>query len=117
MAVLKVNGETIPSPTEMKITLVEVGSGDVRSASGALVRDVLAVKRRLTLRWAHVAQAELSELLGAVSGTAFQAEYPDPVTRSTRTAMFRAGDVSAGVLRMADGIPIWTDVSMEWIER
>lgn len=117
MAILKVNGEAIPSPTELKIALFEVGSGDVRAASGALVRDVLAVKRRLTLRWAHIAQADLGALLGAVSGAAFQAEYPDPVTMSSRTAAFCASDASAGVLRMANGVPIWTDVSMEWIEK
>lgn len=117
MAVLKVNGAQVASPTEMKIALFEVGLGDFRSASGALVRDILAVKRRLTLRWAHISQAELSALIGEVSGAFFQAEYPDPATMATRTAVFCAGEISAGVLRMVDGVPIWTDVSMEWIEK
>lgn len=117
MAVLTVGGAAVPAPSEMKVTLVEVGSGDVRSASGALVKDVLAVKRRLTLRWAHLTPVELGNLLGSVSGAFFQAEYPDPLTMAARTAVFRAGDAAAGVLRMVDGAPVWTDVSMEWIER
>lgn len=117
MAVLTVGGAGVPSPSEMKVTVLEIGSGDVRSASGALVKDVVAVKRKLNLRWAHLTPVELGNLLGAVSGAFFEAEYPDPVSMAARTAVFRAGDCSAGVLRMVGGAPVWTDVTMEWMER
>lgn len=117
MAVLTVNGAAVPAPSEMKVALFEVGSGDVRSASGALVRDVVAVKRRLTLRWASLSPEALGSLLGAVSGAFFQAEYPDPVLMQMRSATFRAGEAAVGVLRMTDGAPVWTDVTMEWTER
>lgn len=117
MAVLTVGGASVPAPSELKVVLFEVGSGDVRSASGTLVKDVTAVKRRLNLRWAHLTPVELGNLLSAVSGAFFQAEYPDPVTMAARTAVFRSGESAAGVLRMVDGAPVWTDVSMEWIER
>lgn len=117
MAVLTVNGAAVPAPSELKVALFEVGSGDIRSASGALVKDVQAVKRKLTLRWAHLTPAELGSLLGSVSGAFFRAEYPDPAAMAARSAMFRAGDAAAGVLRIVDGAPVWTNVSMEWIER
>jgi len=117
MAVLTVNGAAVPSPSELKVSVFEVGSGDIRSASGALVKDVTAIKRRLNLRWAHLTPVELGNLLSAVSGAFFEAEYPDPASAAARTAVFRAGEASAGVLRMADGAPVWTDVVMEWIER
>ena len=117
MAILTVGGAAMPSPSEMKVAVFEIGSGEVRSASGALVKDVSAVKQRLSLRWAHLTPVELGNLLGAVSGAFFEAEYPDPVTAAARTAVFRAGECSAGVLRMVGGEPVWTDVSMEWIER
>jgi hypothetical protein len=116
MAVLTVGGAAVKSPTELKVEIFEVGSGDVRSASGALVRDVVAVKRRLRLRWATLTPVQLGALLSKVSGAAFTAEYPDPES-GMRTAQFRLGDASAGVLRIADGRPVWTDVVMEWTER
>ena len=116
MAVLTVGGAEVKAPSEMKVTVFEVGSGDVRSASGALVRDVVAVKRRLSLRWAHLTPAELGALLGRVSGDFFEAGYPDPEL-GLRTAQFRCGDISAGVLRMDGDAPVWTDAAMEWIER
>lgn len=117
MAVLTVNGAPAPTPSEMKVTLFEVGSGDIRSASGMLVRDVTAVKRRLTLRWASLSPEQLRDLLNQVSGTFFQAEYPDPVVPQLRSATFRAGDAAMGVLKIVDGAPVWTDVTMEWTER
>lgn len=117
MAVLTVGGAAIPTPSELKVSIFEVGSGGTRSASGKLVSDVVAVKRRLNLRWAHMTPVELGDLLGAVSGAFFEATYPDPVAAQARAAVFRAGESTVGVLRIQGGEPVWTDVSMEWIER
>ena len=116
MAVLKVNGVPIRSPSALKVTVFEVGSGQVRSASGGLVSDCVALKRRIELKWTFMQSDELGALLNAVSGGAFSAEYPDPMA-GTREAQFRCGEAVTGVLRVADGVPVWTDVSMEWMER
>lgn len=116
MAVLTVGGAAVASPTELKVGIFEVGSGEMRAASGAMVTDCVAVKRRLSLRWAHMTPVQLGSLLGRVSGAYFEAGYPDPAG-GMRTAQFRCGEISTGVLRMADGNPVWTDVTMEWTER
>lgn len=116
MAVLKVNGAEIRSPSELKVTVFEVGSGEVRSASGGLVTDCVAVKRKLSLKWATMEPAELGALLGAVSGEVFTAEYPDP-KEGTRTAVFHCGETLTGVLRIVGGAPVWVDISMEWTEK
>ena len=42
MAVLTINGGDVKSPSEMKVSLFEVGSSPVRSASGDLVSDCIA---------------------------------------------------------------------------
>lgn len=116
MAVLMVDGAAVKSPSEMKVSMIEIGSGELRSASGALVKDVVAVKRRLGLRWAHMTPLELSALLGKVKNAYFDLSYPDP-EGGMRTAQFRCGDISTGVLRMDGADPVWTDVAMEWSER
>lgn len=117
MAVLTIGGEAIPSPSELKVSIFEVGSGEARSASGMLVSDRVAEKRRLTLRWAHLAPSQLGALLGKVGEAFFQVSYPDPKTMAVRTMTCRCGECGAGVLRMMDGAPVWTDVEMEWVER
>ena len=115
MAVLTINGAVVKSPSSLKVSIFEVGSGDVRSASGSLISDCVAVKRRLALQWAAMEPDELSALLNAVSG-GFEAEYPDPA-EGMRKAFFHCGESVAGVLRMVNGAPVWTEVSMEWTER
>lgn len=117
MAVLTVNGAAVPSPAEMKVSIFEVGSGEQRSASGGLVVDRVAVKRRLKLRWAHLTPAELGGLLGQVGGAFFEAVYPDPQQMAPRAMTCRCGERTAGVLQIRGGEPVWVDVEMEWIER
>lgn len=117
MAVLTVNGAAIPAPSEMNVSIFEVGSGDVRSASGNLVADVTAVKRRISLRWAHLTPVELGGLLGQLSAALFEVSYPDPLTAASRTMICRCSESTAGVLKIVGDQPVWTDVRMEWIER
>ena len=118
MAILTINGADAPSPSEMKVRIFDVGSGEARSAAGGLVADRVAVKRELTLRWAHLTPAQLSALMEAVGGEAFfQAAYPDPETGASRSASFRCAERSAGVLLVRGGAPVWTDVEMSWVEK
>lgn len=115
MAVIKINGAEAASPSALKVEIFDVGSSEARSASGRRVVDRLAVKRRLTLRWAMLSTAQAGVLMEAVSGKAFQATYPDPEL-GERTAQFGCETRSAGVLRMVDGAAVWTDVEMQWTE-
>lgn len=116
MAIWKVDGALIASPSEIQVEFFEVGSGERRSASGVLLSDCVAVKRRLTLRWAHIAQSALEALMRCVGADGFEAVYPDPIA-GTRKGNFRCKEASAGVLRMIDDAPVWVDVCMEWTER
>lgn len=117
MAMLMVGGEGIPSPSELKVTIFDVGSEEVRSASGALVVDRVGRKRRLSLRWAHLTPAQMGRLLRLTGAAFFQAEYPDPETMGQRSMICRCAQSDAGVLRMLSGEPVWTDVEMEWLEK
>ena len=47
MAILTIGGQAMPAPTELRVEMIEVGSGGERSASGRLVADRVAVKRKL----------------------------------------------------------------------
>lgn len=117
MAFLKVNGAEAASPSEMRVEVVDVGAFEQRSASGRLVADRAAVKRRLTLRWSALSPAQLGAMLGAVGEGFFEATYPDPVDGTPRTMSCRCSKRMAGVLLVRGGEPVWTDVEMEWTER
>lgn len=116
MSVLVVNGAAMATPSELKVELMDVGSDGQRSASGSLVVDRVAVKRRLRLKWPLLGTAEMGALLGAVGGSFFTVTCPDP-EQGTRTMTCRCGERAAGVLRMLGGEPVWTDIEMVWEER
>ena len=119
MAVIKLNGAAAVSPSALKVEIFDVGSAETRSASGQRVVDRVAVKRRLTLRWAMLsaeqAQALMAFLYIATDGKKFQATYPDPAL-GERTGWFGCETRSAGVMRMVGGAAVWTDVEMQWAE-
>ena len=118
MAVLTVNGAEMPSPSELKVEIFDVGASGERSASGRLVVDRVAVKRRLRLKWAFLTPAQLGLLLGAVGQAAFfEVACPDPETGGAREMECACGERTAGVLMIRDDQPVWTNVEMEWLER
>lgn len=115
MAMLKVNGRAIPAPAAMKVTLL--GGAEIgRNAAGNAVLDRMSEKRRLELNWAHMDADALSILLNEMQGF-FEAEYPDPASGMQRSMSCYCSDRVAGILRMADDKPVWTDVKMSWTER
>lgn len=115
---LYINGAKAPSPSGLKVEITEVGPEEVRAASGRLVADRIAVKRRVTLQWPCLTADELGDLLSAVGAEPFfEATCPDPETGGLRTSVFRSGARTTGVLRMRNGEAVWTDVSMVWTEK
>ena len=115
MAVIKLNGAAVVSPSALKVEIFDVGSAETRSASGRRVVDRVAVKHRLTLRWAMLSAEQAQALMEATDGKKFQATYPDPAL-GERTGWFGCETRSAGVMRMVGGAAVWTDVEMQWAE-
>lgn len=116
MAMLMVNGTAVPAPSGMQVAVFDVSSGEVRNAAGNAVIDRTAVKRRLELRWAHIGGDALAALLNEIGGL-FEAVYPDPMTGQARAMQCYCSERIAGILRMGDAGPVWTDVKMTWTER
>lgn len=117
MAMLTINGLPMPSPSVLKAEIFEIGSFGERTASGRLVADRVAVKRRLKLKWACLTPAQMGLLLGAVGNVFFEAEYPDPETGGMRAMTCRCKERTAGVMMIRNDQPVWTEVEMEWEER
>ena len=117
MAMLLIDGVPAPSPSKLKVEIFDVGVSGERSASGDLVADRVAVRRRLTLGWRSLSPDALAGLLARTGGNVFfSATYPDPELGVTER-VFRCGARRSGVLRMDGDVPVWTDVSMEWEEK
>ena len=113
-----VNGAAVPAPSEIKITIEENSSGLRRSASGYAMLDRMGIKRMLMLRWACMSAVELAALLEMVGGGSFfEASYPEPESGSMRTMICCAREWTTGMLRMENGVPMWKNIEMKWMER
>lgn len=127
MAYLKINGLTcgveLPEPAHggFSISIQDVDSASTgRGADGNMIRDRVAVKRKINLKFPPLTSSQMSAILSAVSGVSFSVEYPDPESATLNASgTFYCGDRTAPVY-MADGTSInkfvWENVSFNLIE-
>lgn len=113
---LKINGATVKSPSEFQVDFYDIDGETNRNAKGEMVRDRIAVKRKLNCKWGPLTQSEASVLLNAVKSTFFSVEYYDPaIGKTTRT--FYVGDRQMPMLYMQGNVPLWKGLTMNFVEK
>ena len=75
---IKINGVAIATPKVFEATVSDIDGETNRNANGELIRDRVAVKRKINLEWGTLEQSEMSKILNAVSNVFFTVEFPDP---------------------------------------
>ena len=115
---LKINGVQIATPKTFKVDISDLDGEAGRNARGNLIRDRVAVKRKLECEWPPLKNNEISAILQAVKNEFFQVTYPDPMTGNNQTKTFYVGDRSAPALYQdSNGQMLWQGLSMNLIER
>lgn len=120
MAILTAGSVSLPDPKSIEWTISDMDSenGTGRNQLGELFRDRIAVKRKLSVEWAPLSNAEMSRLLNAVSGVFFTLTYPDAQTGAMRTMTAYVSDRTAPVLRYYGASKyMWNGVSMSFVEK
>lgn len=114
---LKINGVAIATPKTFKVAISDLDGESNRNAKGELIRDRIAVKRKLECEWPPLEMAQISILLKAVQDVYFNVEYPDPMEGAMVTKTFYVGDRTSPVYRNNNGNILWEGLSMNFIER
>ncbi|WP_044736130.1 DUF6711 family protein [Geobacillus kaustophilus] len=114
---LKVNGVSIPTPKSFKVNILDLDGESNRNAKGELIRDRIAVKRKLECEWAPLTMSQISTILNAVKDVYFQVEYPDPMAGATITKTFYVGDRTAPMYKNVNGEILWQGLQMDFIEK
>lgn len=114
---LKINGVTIATPQSFKVEISDLDGESHRNAKGLLIRDRIAVKRKLECSWPPLTNFQISTILKAVKPVFFSVTYPDPEEGTNLTKTFYVGDRSAPVLMIKNGVPMWEGLEMNFIER
>jgi hypothetical protein len=115
---LKIGGIEIVDPKSYQAIISDIDADSNRNANGELLRDRIAVKRKLELEWEPLSQSEISTLLKAVEDVFFDVTFIDPkdgeITKTMyvgdRTAPAYAYDEESNEMK-------WKGLKMDFIEK
>ena len=113
---IKINGVAIATPKVFEATVSDIDGETNRNANGELIRDRVAVKRKINLEWGTLEQSEMSKILNAVSNVFFTVEFPDPQLGLITKTMY-VGDRTSPAYSYIDNKIKWQGLKMNFIER
>lgn len=114
---MKINGVTVKTPSSMQVDIMDIDSDSYRTAKGNLVRDRVAVKRKIACSWNWLTIAECSTLLQAVEDEFVELTYLDPKLGTVTTKTVYVGDRTSPVYSFVDGKEGWKGVQMTFTEK
>lgn len=113
---LIINGVVVPTPKSMSISINDIDAETGRNANGTIVRDRVAVKRKIECEWGMLTQEEMQTLLNAVTPVFFSVKFIDPQIGETTKTMY-VGDRIAPVYNFNSEFKPWTSLKMNFIEK
>lgn len=113
---MKINGVAIATPKIYEATVSDLDGESNRNAAGQLIRDRIAVKRKLNLEWGTLSQSEIAPILNAVSGVFFTVTFPDPQLGIITKTMY-VGDRTAPAYQYINEEVKWSGLKLNLIEK
>lgn len=112
-----INSIQIKTPTELKVGVFRLTKAE-RLASGKMAMEVIAIKRRLDMRWEIITDTDLQQILDILDSKVFHnVQYPDPQNGETATITAYVGDINQAAWQKIAGTRYWQDVSLALIEQ
>ena len=121
MEILKINGQAIINPIALtwQESDLESSDGTGRNQFGAMFRDRIAIKKKLSVSFPPMNDTEISTLLNAIEPVFFDLEYPDPKLGTRHIMSVYVEDRSVPVYMYDKTLNqwIWQGLSINFIER
>ena len=113
---LKIAGVTVKTPTELKVGRFDITKSN-RTASGKMVMELIATKKRVDITWKMLPDNELQKIIDTITANKpfFSLEYPD--AGGTKTMTCYAGDIVTSLWHTKNGVRYWEEVSIAFIEQ
>lgn len=113
----KIDSTTVATPSTLTIKYVDVDLESYVTASGKNVRDRVATKRQLDVKWNFLKSSTASTLFESVKKTEFTVEYFDVWDNANVTKTFKVSDRSAPCYTQNSDIGTgWKDIAFTLIE-
>jgi hypothetical protein len=113
---LKIAGVSVKAPTDLKIGRFDLTKSS-RTASGKMVMELIATKKRVDITWKMLPDDELQKIIDTITANKpfFSLEYPDAGGAKTMTCY--AGDIVTSLWHTKNGVRYWEEVSIPFIEQ
>ena len=113
---LKIAGVTVKTPSELKVGRFDITKSN-RAASGKMIMELIATKRRVDCVWAMITDNELQVIIDTITANKpfFSLEYPDAGSSQTMTCY--SGDIVTSLWHTKNGVRYWEEVSIGFIEQ
>lgn len=107
MAFIKFNGVDIAAPDSYSVAIQDINGGESqRSASGLMIKDIVAVKRKIELNWTAISDSDTQKILQLASNNFFNVTYTDP-QEGVVTKTFYSGDRTTTGITFKEGKIYW----------
>jgi len=113
---LKIAVVSVKAPSEVNIGRFDLTKSS-RTASGKMVMEIIATKRRVDVVWKMLKDSELQQILDLITANKpfFPLSYPD--VGGTKTMTCYAGDITTSLWHTKNGVRYWEEVSIGFIEQ
>lgn len=115
MALITINGVSIPTPSEYSLGILDISKLE-RNANGTMIGERIATKRKIEMKWNYLSKGDLTLILNSVSNLFFAVTYEDPINGQV-SGTFYSGDKKCGMIDFLNGVPRYKDISFNLIER
>lgn len=116
MAQIVIAGVQVAAPAEIKIGRFDLTKSN-RTASGKMVMEIIATKRRVDVIWKMLTDDDLRLIIDTIAAHKpfFTLQYPDAGGTATMTCY--AGDINTSLWHMVNGVRYWDEVGIPFIEQ
>ena len=115
---ISINGVKIATPKTYEPTISDLDGESNRNANGELIRDRIAVKRKLNLEWGPLKQSEIAPILNAESGVFFTVTFPDPELGMITKTMYVGDRTAPAYMYDEEAKEVkWQGLKMNFIEK
>ena len=115
---VKIDGVTVPSPTEWKPGFKDLVANSNRTGGGKMRFNYVATKRTWEGSWKNLTSSQLSVLLGAIEGKSFfTIECFDPGLNSVAVKTFYKGDRNFDTPKHISDNEVYFSLSITFIEQ
>lgn len=113
---LTIAGTKVVNPAEIKVGRFDLAKSG-RAASGRMVMEIIATKRRVDVVWKMLPDNDLKTIIDIITAHKpfFSLAYPD--AGGTQTMTCYTGDIVTSLWHKIGGVRHWEEVSIAFIEQ